>query len=640
MMGSMFAGVSGLKAHQVKMDVIGNNISNVNTVGFKKSTVNFAEAYAKTIQGASAPQDGLGGKNPLQVGLGTKVSSINTVFSQGNQQTTGRDTDLRIDGDGFFVVSDGANTFYTRAGNFELDGEGKIVTSGGLKVQGWQASKRGDGTTEISAGTPITDLNVKLGEILPAKATSLVSYTGNLDQHGGLENLRMTVDADGSGAGTEMIDLDIVFKFDPNTERWNWTAEGPDEWGIQGSGSFTLDSGIIDQTFDVQDITNKDGTLLVRSPIPGEIVFTEVKDTTNTAEAQYATNVFVTSNDVYDSLGESHTLKMSYTKLDENLWEWQAETAGGLAVTNGKGFLAFDAYGQIAGNYVAADITLDLTTPEDLTLATLNTIINGDGDVINSYPSSEDLGVAWDTSVMGNYYILNEDGTFTGDITSPYTIDTRGIVQYRGAIDSDGDNIADQDAQGNPIQLITVVNQPETDEIMNKGYSGTFSFDPAAEGGAVPANEGANKVKILPNFNGITQFASAYTATFESQDGYSMGELESFKINDNGDIMGYYSNNYKQVVGRIAISTFFNPGGLEKKGSSLYTKTPNSGESILMEPGTGGTGLVISESLEMSNVDLAEEFTEMIIAQRGFQANSKTITTADQLLQDLINLKR
>lgn len=630
MMGSMYAGVSGLKAHQVKMDVIGNNISNVNTVGFKKSTVNFAETYAKTIQGASAPQDGLGGRNPVQVGLGTKVSSVNTVFTQGNQQTTGRETDVRIDGDGFFVVSDGSNDYYTRSGNFELDGEGKIVTSGGLKVQGWQASKKGDGTTEISAGTPITDLNVKLGEILPAKATSLVSYTGNLDQHGGLENLRITVDADGSGAGTEEIDIDIVFKFDPNTERWNWTAEGPSDNGIQGSGSFTLDSGTIDQTFDVQDITNGDGTLLVRSPIPGEIVFTEVKDTTNTAEAEYASNVFVTSNDVYDSLGESHSLQMSYTKLDENLWAWQGETGDGLEVTNGKGLLAFDAYGQIAGNYVFADITLDETTPTDLSLATLATIVDGDGNSIPSYPSQSELGVAWDTSVMANYHIQNEDGTFSGDATSPYTIDARGIVKYRGTTDD----------AGNVLQAITVTNQPEEDEIMNNNFSGTFSFDPAEEGGAVPTNEGANKVQILPNFNGITQFSSSYTVAFESQDGYSMGELESFKINDNGDIMGYYSNNYKQVVGRIAISSFFNSGGLEKQGNSLYSKTPNSGESILMEPGTGGSGSIVSESLEMSNVDLAEEFTEMIIAQRGFQANSKTITTADALLQELINLKR
>jgi len=176
MIGAMYAGISGLQSHQIKMDVVGNNIANVNTAGFKKSTVTFEETLAQTKQSAKAPQDELGGINPIQVGLGTRVSSIATNFTQGTQQTTGRKTDLRIDGEGFFMLNDGNKSYYTRAGNFDLDGNGTLVASNGMKVQGWQASKNADGTTEISPGSPISSINIKLGEILPGKATKSVDY--------------------------------------------------------------------------------------------------------------------------------------------------------------------------------------------------------------------------------------------------------------------------------------------------------------------------------------------------------------------------------------------------------------------------------------------------------------------------------
>lgn len=610
MIGAMYAGISGLQSHQVKMDVVGNNIANVNTAGYKKSTVTFAEALSQTKQSAKAPQDGLGGTNPIQIGLGTRVSSISTNFTQGTQQSTGRKTDLRIDGEGFFMLNDGNKSYYTRAGNFDLDGNGTLVASNGMKVQGWQATKNTDGTTEISPGSPISELNIKLGEILPGKATKSVDYRGNLPQSSGIEPLKMMVD-DGTGTGVQ-VEVNIEFSYNMAEDTWTWKASGANI--AEGRGTFKLDRGEIVNAMEIEPIRANNGNHILKSPLSGGIVFTDSTYANNKGTAKYSSHQIITSGDVYDSLGAKHTMSMEYSKIDVNIWGWEANHTKGLQMENSKGFVIFDATGQSAGNFLFAEID-----PNTGLFATLKDVegkplLDDNGTPVNSYPTPKKLGF--------------DAGIDTSDPTvyiPSYSIDNNGIIRYTG----DPSGITDPNF---PI--------PEVGAIMNAEYKGFIMFDPANPGGALPPDEGANPVKIVPGFGNITQFASENTVAFEAQDGYPMGELETFRINDNGDVMGYYSNGYKQVVGRIAITKFYNPNGLEKVGGSLFTRTPNSGEALIMQPGTGGIGTIISDSLEMSNVDLSEEFTDMIIAQRGFQANSKTITTADEMLQELINLKR
>ncbi len=642
MMISLFAGVTGLRNHQTKMDVIGNNIANVNTVGFKRSTVNFAEILSQTVSNAKAPDDnnGLGGTNPVQIGLGVKVASIDTVFTTGADQTTGRDSDISIGGDGMFMLDDGNNSYYSRAGNFGLDANGYLVASNGMKVQGWQATKKADGTTEIGAGTPISGIDIKLGETLPAKATSRVAYSGNLDANGGLEKLRITVDTDGNGTGTSKIDSEISFKYDAATDRWNWQVEGVDKSytglgtppKVSGNGYFSLyGDGTIKESVTINSIKNdSNGTILLEVPTTGPITFKEKINPGNSVTSNYTTNTVVTSNQIYDSLGKQRTISLEYTKIDENIWRWETGESSGLDVKNGVGFLVFDAFGQIAGNHMFAQ-----TSETDSTK--FGQLEDADGNMIDSFPSATELGIAVDTSLKVSYLQEGEDPAAN---TSPYTVDGRGIIRYRGAQDLNGNGIPDADVYGNPIQEVTLQAMPEEGQIMNKSYAGSFSFDPAGEGGALPPDEGAATVKIQPDFNDVTQFSSPYGVKFAEQNGYGMGELENFKFTDNGDIMGEYSNGYKQVLGRIAVAKFFNPAGLQKVGGSLYMRTSNSGEAQVIRPGTSGAGKLSPGRLEMSNVDLALEFTEMIIAQRGFQASSKTIATADQLLQELINLKR
>lgn len=631
MMGSLYSGISGLKVQQVKMDVIGNNIANVNTVGFKKSTVNFEEALARTLQGSRAAQDGLGGTNAVQVGMGASVSNITTNFSVGIGQTSSRETDLRIDGNnGFFMVSDGNGTYYTRAGNFDLDAGGNLVSANGLKVQGWQATKNADGTTAIGVGTGITDLKISKGDVLPGKATTEATFAGNLDQRAGMEDLKITVD-DGEGNN---IEVEIKFNYDSESDAWSWRAIGPAGSAVAGNGTFKVnDSGKISETLIDVPITNTTSTgtvvTIVKSPVSGEIKFTNATDANKYVTPTYRSNVVTASNFVYDSLGTAHNLSVAYTKIGQNVWGWSASEESELEINNGKGFFAFDAFGQLAGSYVYG--VADETDP-----TRMGTYLNGDGVAVNSYPSDAQLGISTDSSLYSSYLQPGDDPATN---TNPYAIDENGIITYRGIKDSTGVALA-QDAFGNPITLPTLTVIPEAGEVMNVKYSGTLSFDPAGAGGATPPQNGASVVKIIPSFTGISQFSAESAAKFTEQNGYAMGELESFKIGSTGDITGYYTNGRNQTLGRVALATFTNPSGLEKVGGSVFRQSANSGEAVVLKAGTGGASLLASQSLEMSNVDLAEEFTDMIVAQRGFQANSKTIQTADAMIQDLINLKR
>lgn len=392
MLRSLFAGISGLRSHQTMLDVTGNNIANVNTTGFKSSQVVFQDTLSQLLTGAGGAQDGVGGTNPAQIGLGVRVAGVTTNFTQGASQMTGRSTDMMIQGDGFFVVRKGAETYYTRAGSFDFDATGQMVLPGeGALVQGWMAV---NGVIDTTG--PVTDLSVPAGTVMPAVASTSATYRGNLDA------------------------------------------------------------------------AAADGTVLHRTI------------------------------DVFDSTGTARTLTLTFTKSATG---WAVEASDGTA-TVASTAMAFDAAGA-------------LTSPTSLTVG----------------------GVAVDLST-------------------------------------------------------------------------------------------------------VTGFAGLDTIKADTQDGQAAGTLQSFTLGADGTIMGSFSNGMKQAIGRIALSAFTNPSGLEKAGGSLFRTTVNSGEPAIGTAGTGARGTLAGGALEMSNVDLSSEFTSLIVAQRGFQANSRVITTSDEVLQELVNLKR
>jgi flagellar hook protein FlgE len=401
---SMNSAVSGLRAHQLMLDVTGNNIANVNTPGFKAGRTTFSDVLSQTIAGATAPSQNVGGTDPQQVGLGVRTGAITNLFTQGGILTTNKPTDLAIQGDGFFVLSDGAANYYSRAGAFEVDSAGNLVDSvTGYRVQG--------ASGDITISPTATSAPV---------ATGTATFTGNLDP---------TV-----ATGTTYV-----------------------------------------------------GTITI-----------------------------------YDSLGGTHNLTLTFTKT------------------------------ATAGEFTYA------TTETDASMS------------------------------------LNAGGT--------------GTLQFSGS------------------------------GAITAGATGSVTLDftnGASSGQAVTLDLGS-----ATNASPVTGFASPATLALASQDGSASGTLQSFSIGTDGTINGTFSNGQVQSLGTIRMATFPNAAGLAKMGNNLYRETSNSGVANMGDPGTGGRGTLAPGSLEASNVDLADEFTKLIVAQRGFQANARVITTSDEVMMEAVNLKR
>jgi flagellar hook protein FlgE len=411
MLRSMFSAISGLRAHQTKMDVTGNNIANVNTVGFKGSQTVFQDTLSQVIRAGGAPAADRGGTNPAQVGLGVKVAAITTNWSQGATQSTGRSADFMIEGDGFFVTRAGTEQVYTRAGSFDFDGDGKLVAPNGSVLQGWMADANG----VVNTNGPVGDLSVPYGQIVNPRQSTTGGLQGNLP----------------AGAAT----------------------------------GDTLQTGVT----------------------------------------------------MYDQQGVPQKVFYNFTKTAvANTWTLDIKHENGTSL--------------VAGATVAFNAAGALTTP-----------------------------------------------------AAPGTL---------------------------------------------------AAFTPPAATG--PSWPGPDPIDVAA----LTQFGGSSTVTASGQNGYALGALQAFQLGNDGVITGVYSNGLKQPLGKLAVASFNNPGGLEKAGSSSFRAGVNSGAAMVGEAGVGGRGVLNAGALEMSNVDLAEEFTGLIVAQRGFQANSRVITSSDEILQDLVNLKR
>lgn len=463
MMRSLYSGVSGMQNHQTRLDVIGNNVANVNTTGFKKGRVNFQDMISQQLSGAASPTAAIGGVNPKEVGLGSMIASIDTIFTQGNLQSTGVGTDLAIQGNGFFVLQSGEETFYSRSGAFGVDRDGTLVNpADGLRVQGWMAENL-NGEMVINTAGNTDDLIIPIGTKDPAKATENVEFACNL---------------------------------------------------------------------------NKNTPEIIDGASPADI----------------ASGTWATEFNVYDSFGNEHNLSVSFTRVVDTPNQWQAT--------------------------VSVDPENEGITQTRVGLGT--------------------------TDGTGNTFLVNFDNN--GSLVS--VTDTAGnvsnvtgeiILQTSFAVTG-----SNQDGDGNPtrqtlnINLGTIGSQKDT----------------------------------------ITQSASESSTKAFYQDGYTMGYLDNFKIDQSGIITGVYSNGTNRALGQVALASFTNQGGLEKAGNNTYVETNNSGLANISTSGIAGKGSLLAGALEMSNVDLTEQFTDMIVTQRGFQANSKSIQTADTLLDTVLSLKR
>lgn len=855
-MRSLWSGVSGLQAHQVAMDVEGNNISNVNTTGFKYSRADFGTMFSQTVKIATAPTDGRGGSNPLQIGLGVSVSSTTRIHSQGSVQTTDKNTDVAINGDGFFMVSDdgGLTNYLTRSGDFKLDAYGNFVNNAGFVVQGWNINWD---TQSIDSSRTPQNIFIDPGMHIPAAQSTEVAIKANLNSglnigtasrplysldsvHGfnqktgetkdendtgttqfyttsknSVEVTEKGVDAgslfnangqglnlrDGQGIWVSYADAkystnQLGFNaFDPNLHQ-NQTAAF---WG-NGNQKTRLDiviNGVVIQndtigsideaiayinTFTAPtDAREGTGVRAVKNADGSGIDF--VNDNADgTTDNMKNINLVVNAN---NTAGEAWTATWNaatntfnqYTRIQQNNASLWTATGGQAGTQN-------NLTGGRSAQIITAHKYIYSSSPQ-----TLPPMYNPDGG-FNYIPGTNAQPPAWngtDAATIGsqNYYnaVMNGSLLNTNIRTFHTTEDLRELLQRdaRYGVDYDGSGkFATADVNENvkvvvnssgAFSLTNVNKTSNSPTLTAPGGQGPLNFGPhnmnfnitayTDERGTVSTNdaftkifkgldgsfpagnqvkqsellklsafsagleiydslgskhtlevqfvkqsttqdggnewqmiirvpepaeinttgEGPNNIIVgtarfnndgsLSNYNprtinfspnngaapnqqiklsfgtsgsndGLVSSNSASTLTGQATDGYTSGNLkpDAIRVDDKGNILGEFTNGKTFAVAKMAMASVANNSGLEEIGGNLFKVTANSGAIVVGEAGTGGRGEMKTSALEMSNVDLSRSLTELIIIQRGYQANSKTISTSDQMLQTLIQLKQ
>ncbi|EAC1315145.1 flagellar hook protein FlgE [Campylobacter coli] len=856
MMRSLWSGVSGLQAHQVAMDVEGNNISNVNTTGFKYSRADFGTMFSQTVKIATAPTDGRGGSNPLQIGLGVSVSSTTRIHSQGSVQTTDKNTDVAINGDGFFMVSDdgGLTNYLTRSGDFKLDAYGNFVNNAGFVVQGWNINWD---TQSIDSSRTPQNIFIDPGMHIPAAQSTEVAIKANLNSglnigtasrplysldsvHGfnqktgetkdendtgttqfyttsknAVEVTEKGVDAgslfnangqglnlrDGQGIWVSYADAKYstnqlgVNAFDPNLHQTQTAAF----WG-NGNQKTRLDIvingvtiqndtiGSIDEaiayinTFTAPtDARQGTGVRAVKNADGSGIDF--VNDnadgtTDNMKNINLVVNATNTAGEAWTATWDAAANTFNqYTPIQQNnasLW----------TATGGQAGTANNLTGGRSAQIITAHKYIYSSSPQ-----TLPPMYNPDGGFAYIPGTQGGGGPTWngtDTATIGsqNYYnaVMNGSLLNTNIRTFHTTEDLRELLQRdaRYGVDYDGSGtFAAADVNENVKVVVnssgafslTNVNETSNSPTLVTGGQGPLTFGPhnmnfnitayTDERGTVSTNdaftkifkgldgsfpagnqvkqsellklsafsagleiydslgskhtlevqfvkqsttqdggnewqmiirvpepaeinttgEGPNNIIVgtarfnndgsLSNYNprtinfspnngaapnqqiklsfgtsgsndGLVSSNSASTLTGQATDGYTSGNLkpDAIRVDDKGNILGEFTNGKTFAVAKIAMASVANNSGLEEIGGNLFKVTANSGNIVVGEAGTGGRGEMRTSALEMSNVDLSRSLTELIIIQRGYQANSKTISTSDQMLQTLIQLKQ
>lgn len=568
MMRSLYSGVAGLKTHQIRMDVIGNNIANVNTTAYKSSSMTFSELMSQTTQKASGANatTGVGGTNAKQIGLGVKAGAINTaITTQGSAQSTGNPFDIMITGDNFFVVSNGSENFFTRDGSFYVDGAGNLaMTSTGYNVMGWGV----DETTGNIKQDTVTALRIMSAANMtyPPEATTKANISGILDEN----------DKDVTSANGKTVNLNFF-----------------DARGYSYTAKFTFKQSGGDKTNEYSMELNK-----ILDSTGAEIDISKLK------------------------FGNQSQQKMeTKVTLNTDAYKW-----------DGKVLKTKDGTTEVANlaDIFKADGSL-ITPADDAAAQKQQKALDA---IAKAY------GYEGSTDEFLNLYITstaNKDKQLTiqdllGNMMAGKTTDV---------LPADGSAIT---MEGRYFEGTTVVFNKDTGKLESVGGS-TTNLNVNAAFSALGGNFSDVTIDLSECTNYDNKGTSTIGATSGDLDGLGtgrrLGDMIGVSIQKDGMIYASYDNGMTKLLGQIATAAFANASGLEKEGDNLYSATLNSGEfdGIGVDITAGG-GYMSTGQLEMSNVDLSSEFTEMITTQRGFQANSRIITVSDTLLEELTNLKR
>lgn len=568
MMRSLYSGVAGLKTHQTRMDVIGNNIANVNTTAYKSSSMTFSELMSQTTQKASGANatTGVGGTNAKQIGLGVKAGAINTaITTQGSAQSTGNPFDIMITGDNFFVVSNGSENFFTRDGSFYVDGAGNLaMTSTGYNVMGWGV----DETTGNIKQDTVTALRIMSAANMtyPPEATTKANISGILDEN----------DKDVTSANGKTVNLNFF-----------------DARGYSYTAKFTFKQSGGDKTNEYSMELNK-----ILDSTGAEIDISKLK------------------------FGNRSQQKMeTKVTLNTDAYKW-----------DGKVLKTKDGTTEVANLADIFNQDGSLITPQDDAAA------QKQQKALDAIAKA--YGYEGSTDEFLNLYITsteNKDKQLTiQDLLGNMMADKKTDV-----LPADGSAIT---MEGRYFEGTTVVFNKDTGKLESVGGS-TTNLNVNAAFSALGGNFSDVTIDLSECTNYDNKGTSTIGATSGDLDGLGtgrrLGDMIGVFIQKDGMIYASYDNGMTKLLGQIATAAFANASGLEKEGDNLYSATLNSGEfdGIGVDITAGG-GYMSPGQLEMSNVDLSSEFTEMITTQRGFQANSRIITVSDTLLEELTNLKR
>lgn len=822
MMRSLWSGVSGLQSHQVAMDVEGDNISNVNTPGYKYSRANFSDMLSQTAKPATAPEGELGGKNAMQVGLGTQIISTQQVFTQGSLQTTDIWSDMAIQGEGFFIISpDGGLTkYYTRNGAFTRDVLGNFVDSNGYIVQGWM---RDEDTGTIDPTVPVTNINIEPGLSMPANPTSEIRYKGNLNigehigtqsaaiysldsNHGWFDtagNGILTADklfAPTRGASTENdtsknslymdsknqvrlrergVDMGVVY--DEKGDALNlrdgqgiWvsyadakaTFTGNNNAGITvpaNNGSLNININGIDIRRTVKNLNEVMGAInefSIQTGVKATVIngtqlqLTNQNNIGTTATAKnikihanagnniqfingqnanaFSAAVITAYQYTYSSVGgvTAHSYDDSavrqftttedlreamqqdarkYINYDGNLLTYAAQPAGaprsaatqwfnnnaftapaynnkndGVRVTvNAKGQFeinnpAGDAFNEddYGGNQAAqagqaGDTIADPTVTGQQNQQPTNTNTQDDDHPITiAVTALSNDNVNTNTRMKDAFSNLNgslSSGASTGKTSSALKMSAHSMTtEFYDSLGSKHQITVEYRkvsySPENGTEWSIMVTVPEPGVINTDPEAGAYKnvitgnirfgtdgaligYSPSvinytANNGSAAGQTIALNFGTLGGFDGITSYDSKSNTENIAQDGYTGGTLNGLRIDQSGKIIGSFTNGHGLALAQVSMATFTNNNGLEKLGGNVWGETANSGGPVIGAASTGSRGKINASTLEMSNVDLSHAFTQLIVIQRGYQANSKTITTSDNMLNTLLQLKQ
>ena len=572
MMRSLFSGVSGLKSHQTRMDVIGNNIANINTIGFKSSRTTFSDMLSQLQSNASAPTENLGGINAKQIGLGASVESIDLLFTDASPQQTGKNTDLALSGNGLFVLKNGEQSYYTRNGAFEFDEEGHYVLPGsGLRVQGWNATSEG----VLNTNGVATDVIVPVGKTMEATETTSITYTGNLNS----QSLSITKISYTEALGGDATKVTTTVSQTDNTI----TSVNVDSDNVLAA-VLTMSDG--------STMTVTSGYYEVGRSVPVTTLAT-----------------------IYDSQGGKHEVAVLIDKDSDSVDSTANDAAVGTAsrvYVNGT---------EVEG---ATNITATRDTDGSITGYSYDTTA-ADGTVTNH---TDGTSVAYDN--RWRMYIVPQKGELGPASLYDYH-DTGATVFTNTYNTTESDGSSTTGIMNN--EKVSYVYFDDRGQYISHGQD----TDPSITFSYSDGNGAADNVAVI-YLDGLTQYANN-TTSFPTTNGNTSGVLQSIAIDGAGIVTGTYTNGLTRTEAQIAVAQFSNASGLTKVGTTIYQESNNSGEANIKTVSDFGL-TVISSALEMSNVDLASEFSDMIITQRGFQANSKMTTVADEMLETIVNMKR